>query len=106
MQATVVLLIALGGLGCQNPATDQPPALPDVRQAAGQPSNDLSSTSAVPALYPAYIGLPSPDPGAEDDESFGRCMRNTICSFFLGRDPDVRTAREIESAYYAGYYDR
>ena len=60
MQATVVLLIALGGLGCQNPA-DRSTACScrTVRQSAGQPSNDVSSTAAVPTPYPAYIGVPS-----------------------------------------------
>ena len=44
MQAAVVMLIALGGLGCQNPVSDLPPILPDVRQSASQPSTDAGAS--------------------------------------------------------------
>jgi hypothetical protein len=39
-----------------------------------------------------------------DDDSFGSCLRDTFCSFIIGRSPDVPSAREIEAAYYSGRY--
>jgi hypothetical protein len=115
MQATMVMLIALGGLGCQNPVSDLPPILPDVRQSASQPSTDASSVtpespaapaSPAPMPYPGPPQDPFGDPNAGDDDSFGTCVRNTFCSFFIGRDPGIPTAAEIEAAYHAGLYNR
>jgi hypothetical protein len=123
MQATVVMLIALGGLGCQNPVSDLPPFLPDVRQSAGQPSTEASpvtsdspassqpstdagsvtSASPAPTAYPVYGQGPSGYPETVEDESFGTCMRNTFCSFFIGRDPGIPTAAEIEAAYHSSH---
>ena len=111
MQATVVLLIALAGLGCQNPVSDLPPVLPDVRQSAGQPSGEVSSVQpattgyTAPAPYPVYIQDPSACSESADEDSFRRCVRNTFCSFFIGRDPGIPTAREIEASYYGGQYN-
>jgi hypothetical protein len=126
MQATVVVLIALGGLGCQNPVSDLPPFLPDVRQSAGQPSTDASSVtpdspassqpstdagsvspaSPAPLAYPVYGQGPSGYPEAVEDDSFGTCMRNTFCSFFIGHDPGIPSAAEIEASYHAGLNNR
>ena len=109
MHATVVMLITLGGLGCQNPVSDLPPVLPDVRQSVDQPSTvapSVTPASPAPVAYPVYTQSPYGCADAADDESFGRCLRNTFCSFFIGRDPDVPTASQIEAAYHAGYYNR
>jgi hypothetical protein len=115
MQATVVMLIALGGLGCQNPVSDLPPILPDVRQSASQPSTDASASTPdspaapatpAPTAYPGTTQGPFDYADSPDDESFGRCMRNTFCSFFIGHDPGIPSAAEIEAAYHAGQYNR
>ena len=115
MQATVVMLIALGGLGCQNPADNLPPIPPAATQPANvQPANlqpSIPSSAAVTApeatqaLYPGSYGGSVFDTGLPpQDESFGDCLRDTICSFVLGRSPDVPSAGQIEAAYRAGYY--
>jgi hypothetical protein len=115
MQATVVMLIALGGMGCQNPVSDLPPVLPDVRQSAGQPSTEASPVtsdspaapaSPAPTAYPGTTQSPFDYADAADDESFGTCVRNTFCSFFIGRDPGIPTAAEIEAAYHAGQHNQ
>jgi hypothetical protein len=122
MHAVVVMLIALGGLGCQNPASTAPPALPAVEVPASQPATpavsplsdvgptaplgDVSTTdNAPPPPYPVYSGGPFANAAVPEDDSFRTCLRNTFCSFFIGKDPGVPTAREIEAAYGAGLYN-
>ena len=116
MQAMVVMLIALGGLGCQNPAGEMPPippiaGQPAVREpAVSQPA--APSSVSVPAYEPAPTsyapyygeGFDTSDPLGK--ASFGDCLRDTFCSFFIGRSPDVPPAYQIEAAYRAGYYNR
>ena len=110
MQATIVILIALGGLGCQNPADNLPPIPPAATQpAVVQPpapsSAAVTAPEATPSVYPVYYGASVFDTGLPpEDESFGDCLRDTICSFVLGRSPDVPSASQIEAAYRAGYY--
>ncbi len=117
MQATVLMLIALGGLGCQNPASDLPPIPPASAQPVAPehpatpsvvpPSATVPASEPAPPPYPVYSGgnlFGSRDPS--EYESFGDCVRDTICSFFIGRSPDVPSAREIEAAYRGGYYSR
>jgi hypothetical protein len=109
MQATVLMLIALGGLGCQNAAGDLPPFLPVAAETAAPPPSVETpppTYNRVPAGYPHGTACPSLMDDVADDESFGRCLRNTICSFFIGRDPDVPTARQIEAASHASSYGR
>ena len=60
MQATVVMLIALGGLGCQNPVSDLPPFLPDVRQSVSQPSTKGAKPGHVRTLR-GRVGRLHPD---------------------------------------------
>ena len=108
MQATVVMLIALGGLGCQNPASDLPPIPPAaVQPAAVGPATASPATEAPPPPYEPYLGASIFDTGEPaSDDTFGACVRDTFCSFFIGRSPDVPSARQIEDAYRAGYYSR
>jgi hypothetical protein len=136
MQAMVVMLIALGGLGCQNPASDVPPIPPAAGQpaapssgsvpaitgqraapssesvpaVAGQPAApspaSVPSYDPAPSAYPAYYGAFYDGGDPMDDDSFGSYLRDTFCSFFIGRSPDVPSARQIEAAYRAGYYGR
>lgn len=108
MQATLVLLIAIGGLGCQNPAPDLPP-LPSVATAAAAPSvGDPSAVESTfaPTPYPVYARNPVLFGDIPEDDSLGGCLRDTFCSVFLGRSPGVPSARQIEAAYCAGYYGR
>lgn len=116
MQATVVMLIALAGLGCQNPASDLPPIpSPTVRAVPAElapaetavESAPVPTSEPAPPPYPTYIGasvFDSADP--TEYQSFRSGLRDTFCSFFIGRSPDVPSAREIEDAYRAGYYNR
>jgi hypothetical protein len=106
MQATVVMLIALGGLGCQNPVDDIPPIPPVANQPAAPSAAPVPADEPAPPSYPRYYGAGFDSPGPGDDDSFGACLRDTICSFFIGRSPDVPSAHEIEAAYRAGYYSR
>ena len=106
MQATVVMLIALGGLGCQNPVDNVPPIPPVAGQPAAPSTGSVPAYEPAPSSYTPYYGggFDSADP--YDDESFGACVRDTFCSFFIGRSPDVPSARQIEAAYRAGYHSR
>jgi hypothetical protein len=105
MQATVVMLIALGGLGCQNPASDLPP-LPPVTAGPAEAAGEAPASALAPTPYPSYVANPVITGDIPEDDSFRGCLRDTFCSFFIGRDPDVPTARQIEAAYYAGQYGR
>ncbi len=119
MQATVVMLIALGGLGCQNPISDVSPLPPATGALAASDLPPLPPAASAPAgpyerypvpSYPAPFGSMTDarwhgiggDPS--DDVSFGSCLRDTFCSFFIGRSPDVPSAREIEAIYNSGRY--
>lgn len=109
MQATVVMLIALGGLGCQNPASDLPP-IPAVGGEVEAPSSESTAPAPAPAItpypsgYPAYGVSPILTGDIPEDNSFRGCVRSTVWSFIIGRDPDVPSAREIEAAYYGGQH--
>jgi hypothetical protein len=120
MQGAMVLLMALSGLGCQNrsdgvadaptapsavvaPAVDAPavaaPAIAAPTIAA--PTVDALPVSTAPPPYPRYY--PEIDANVESGyRTPWDAMRATFCSFFLGKDPDVPTAREIEASVY-GY---
>jgi len=104
MQATVVMLLALGGLGCQNPASDLPPIPPVSSVPAGQSQWSASYDDPVPSGYATYAGWPRHGIDPLDDGCFGSCLRDTFCSFFIGRSPDVPSAREIDAAYHSGRY--
>jgi hypothetical protein len=102
MQATVVMLLALGGLGCQNPVSDLPP-IPSVSNVPAVPSQGSAfSYNPAPSGYATYAGWQGYSGDPSDEDSFGSCLRDTFCSFFIGRSPDVPSAREIEAAYYSG----
>jgi hypothetical protein len=96
MHGIVVTLIALSGLGCDHKScavAHSPPAL-DVRCGAHEDGHAFAPTG-----YPAYApsGYNCESPGHS-----GHSLRSTLCSFVLGRDPDVPTAREIEATFYSG----
>ena len=93
MQATVVMLIALGGLGCQNPGGDLPP-LPPITAGPAETSADTPAYASAPAAYPVYASNPVILGDIPEDDSLGGCLRETFCSFFIGRSPDVPSARD------------
>jgi hypothetical protein len=102
MHGAMMMLVALGGLGCQNTvgdrATPPPPSLPAI---AG-PEATPFPTAATPPPYPGYF--PVGDPDIVDTDEVG-LIRRTFYSFFWGRDPDVKSAREVEASVF-GYWSR
>ncbi len=98
MHSAIVILMAVSGLGCQNPssdATNLPTPLSPVVSSAANPF----PSNAIPPPYPGYYPVGDPDlPDTSQQGILGR----TFCSFFLGRDPDVRTPSEIEASVF-GY---
>lgn len=100
MHASVVLLMALSGLGCQNEipeAIDSPPAAYDT---AASTFGSVNSGHTGPSGYSAYSSAFSSDFDASDKLGFGGALRDTIWSFFLGHSPGVASAREIEASVY------
>ena len=99
MHGTIVILIALGGLGCQNKSCHASPAPP---AGDGWCGAHVAFPSFAPPSPAAYA--PIHDHGDAADYSRGRSLRSTLCSFVLGRDPDVPTARDIEATFYSGSF--
>jgi hypothetical protein len=98
MNGAIVMMMALSGLGCQN-RSDEIGAAPTAPTAVVTPSVDPLPGSTAPPPYPRYY--PENDFNVESGyRTVGDMMRATVCSFFLGRDPDVATASEIEASVY------
>jgi len=100
MQGSVVMLIALSGLGCEHKSCDvlQSPTTVDGRYGA-----KVDYPSLAPSGYPAYAPLHDSGGDASCDTR-GGSLRATLWSFVLGRDPDVPTPREIEATFSSGGY--
>jgi hypothetical protein len=94
MAATVLMTIALTGLGCQNKDSAIPPG-PGMD---GCTQESIAASSFVPASG-------APDVGSGSGVDSGGALHNTLWSFVLGHDPGVATARDIESSFYSGGYD-
>jgi len=98
MQGAMVLLMALSGLGCQN-RSDGLADAPKAPSAVVAPSVDALPGYTTPPPYPSYY--PEIDANVESGyRTPWNAMRATFCSFFLGKDPDAPTAREIEASVY------
>jgi hypothetical protein len=102
MQGAVVILMALSGLGCQNKSADAgdlPTSVSPIVSPLANPlpisANPLPS-STIPPPYPSYYF----EPDAVPDTTPRGVLRNTLSSFCLGRDRDVRTPREIEASVF------
>jgi hypothetical protein len=104
MQGSILMLIALSGLGCQNPTVDasQMPAAPSATVAPVAPALEAIPGSAAPPPYPRYFPENYNSFEEIDNRTPWDNMRATFCSFFIGRDPDVPTPRQIEAFAY-GY---
>jgi hypothetical protein len=101
MQSATVMLIALCGLGCYNKDCSASVAPPISRDLAGYSDPGVYSHASAQAAYMSYP--PSRFDGY--DPSDGSCravLRATLCSFVLGRDPGVATARDNEASFYSG----
>jgi hypothetical protein len=110
MQVSMVMMLALTGLGCQNKPvgasdsfavtsyqTDSPPL--SSYQAGGYVTGTYANSFAsnpypeIPSrLYARNSQDHSVDWHAE--------LRSTLYSFVFGHDPDVSTVREIEASVY------
>jgi len=102
MQVSVVMVMALSGLGCQNKDCAPSPS-PQTYYGSSLCAEHVYPGSAAPSGHPAYA--PSShgrDPAS--DYTFHSSVRSTLWSFVLGRDPDVATVREIEATFYSGGY--
>lgn len=86
------------------PSIPTAPPLGDGTAASG-PTGDGATSFVPPPPYPVYSGGPFSGLDVHEDNSFGGCARNTFWSFFIGRDPNVPSARDIEAAYQSGLYD-
>lgn len=95
-----------GGQGdvAQPPSIPAAPPLGDGTPAAG-PTGDGDTSFVPPPPYPVYSGGPFSVLDVHEDNSFGGCVRNTFWSFFIGHDPNVPSARDIEAAYQSGLYN-
>jgi hypothetical protein len=101
MQAAVVMLMALTGLGCQNKpvdSTDMPSVLtPAPAPASPSPEAPTTETTATPPPYPRFF--PEAYPDIEDLYSTHLgIMSATLYSFVFGHDPGIASAQEIEAS--------
>lgn len=98
MHGAIVIVVLLGGLGCQNKSDDAGDVPKSVSPLVSPEVNPFPRDAVLPP-YPGYYPVGNPD---ADYPSQVGIVQGTICSFFLGRDPDVRTQAEIEASVY-GY---
>ena len=99
MQGSVVLLIALSSLGCDHKSCGVFPATAAVD---GQYAASANLPSPAPSGYPAYA--PRHYYGGDAAGDSGGTLRGTLCSFILGHDPEVPTARDIEATFDSASY--
>ena len=100
MQGAVVMLLALGGLGCQNKGCDVFPTAQTTRVASAQSLAHVCPSPVASSGYPAC----SSSHGAGYDSSgytARSAWRSTLWSFVIGHDPDVATVRDIEATFYS-----
>jgi hypothetical protein len=101
MQGSVVMLIALSGLGCDHKSCGrfQGPWAVDSPYGAIVDPHSFAPLGYPPMAPSHHLGG---DPSG--DSCGGGTLRATLWSFVLGRDPDVPTARELEASFYSGGY--
>jgi hypothetical protein len=105
MQASVVMMMALSGLGCQNKSCDASVA-PAGYDASGQcAATHVHAGSVAPSGYPANSAGHSLDNSLQS-YTLHSSIRSTLWSFVLGHDPDgVPTVAEIEASLASGAYN-
>ncbi len=100
MQGSVVVLLALGGLGCQNKGCDVFSTPQTTRVASAQTLAYVCPSPVASSGHPACDS--SRDTGYDSSGYTARsAWRSTLWSFVLGHDPDVPTVREIEATFYS-----
>ena len=110
MQASMVMMLALTGLGCQNKdasASDgvhvtgyqiDSPSFSS-GQGGGYPTA-TSASSFAPTPYPEIPERLYARPSQTHSVDWHAELRSTLYSFVYGHDPDVSTVREIEASVY------
>jgi hypothetical protein len=101
MQATVVLLVALSGLGCHNKTCEVIDVQP-TSSSYGGGNSSLYSSHDTPLPCPANDGGPNSGYDPSQQAGFGGVLLDTLYSFVYGRSPGVPSVREIEASVY-GY---
>ena len=101
MQGAVVILVALGGLGCQNKGCDVLPSPQTTHYASSQSFANTCPSGVTPLGYPSCSAGSSTGDGSSGYSTRG-AVRSTLWSFVIGHDPDVATVREIEATFYSG----
>ncbi len=102
MHASVVMVMALSGLGCQNKDCAPSPT-PQTYYGSSPYATNAYPGTVTPSGYPAY-GTGDYRIGHPEDYTFHGAVRSTLWSFVIGRDPDVASVREIEATFYSGGY--
>ncbi len=118
MQAAILMLMALSGLGCQNKPVDstempqvlapapsatspapEAPVAPAPSTGSPAPEAPTTETTATPPPYPRYF--PESYPDIEDLYSTHLgIMTATLYSFVFGHDPGIASAQEIEASVF------
>jgi hypothetical protein len=110
MQIPLMMMLALTNLGCHNKPSDGIDGIPLTGYQVGSAPTASYQVSRYATSAPSgsYAGTPYPDipsrlyarPSLSEPIDWHTELQATFCSFFLGRDPDVTTVREIEESVY------
>jgi hypothetical protein len=102
MLGTVVMLMALSGLGCHNKNCDVAHSTPVSTGFTAACTANVDSSHVGPSCD--SLSHASRYRGGHSPGYPGGALRATVQSFVLGHDADVRSAREIEESLYSGRY--
>jgi hypothetical protein len=107
MHGSIVMTIALAGLGGHNQAEKLSQPLPPASTPASTVPNPVLQPF-VPSSYSEYYakaGSYAAREGSYESPEYTShlgSIRSTLWSLVLGRDPDVATSAEIEATIYPG----
>jgi hypothetical protein len=99
MPGAVVMAIALTSLGCHNKSGDVS-YLPPASSSIGSGYTNPYPRYTTPSSYSGFYTRSFSDDVSDVYPTHWDAVRATLCSFVLGRDPGVATAREIEASVY------
>lgn len=102
MQTAFVMAIALTGLGCQNKTQDLSD-YPPTYSAIGTTEPSPYPRYTTPSSYSGYYQRTYSNDVSDVYPTRWDAMRSTLCSFVIGRDPEVTTVAEIEASVYGDY---